>query len=284
MIGAVPPSPPCPPAATPSASLAITVEIGFALPQAGDVLLQFEAAALPEQELIGPELWLTPVDHFARVPADGLIGERIWLRLAGDCHLTWRGTVAVRRVLADLATLPALLPHELPGAAVPYLLDSRYCQAIRLQSMVADEFGHLQGGAKVLAMCDWIAGHLTYEGGRSTADTTAIDTLVDRRGVCRDYAHLLVTMARAAAIPARFVSCFAPSVDPPDFHAVAQVFLADPAVPGGGAWHLVDATGMAEPAHTAIIGVGRDAADVSFLTAFDPCDFGWHTVSVTRQG
>ena len=51
----------------------------------------------------------------------------------------------------------------------------------------------------------------------------------------RDYAHLLVTMARAAAIPARFVSCFAPGVDPPDFHAVAEVFLANPAVPGGGA-------------------------------------------------
>ena len=272
--------PSSPPASQPSATVAITVEIGFALPQAGDVLLQFEAAAIPEQEIVTSELWLTPVEHFARVPAQDAIGERIWLRVAGDCSLTWRGTVALRRVLADLATLDALLPHDLPGEAVPYLLDSRYCQAIRLQSMVADEFGHLAGGAKVLAMRDWIAGHLTYEGGRSTADTTAIDTLVDRRGVCRDYAHLLVTMARAAAIPARFVSCFAPGVEPPDFHAVAEVFLADPAIPGGGAWHMVDATGMADPAQTVKIGVGRDAADVSFLTAFDPCDFGWLKVAV----
>jgi transglutaminase-like putative cysteine protease len=274
---------PSPASDQPSATISITVEIGFALPQPGDVLLQFEAAVIPEQELIASELWLTPVEHFARVPAEALIGERIWLRVAGDCSLTWRGTVALRRVLADLATLDALLPHDLPGEAVPYLLDSRYCQAMRLQSMVADEFGHLAGGAKVLAMRDWIAGHLTYEGGRSTADTTAIDTLVDRRGVCRDYAHLLVTMARAAAIPARFVSCFAPGVDPPDFHAVAEVFLADPTVPGGGAWHMVDATGMADPAVTVKIGVGRDAADVSFLTAFDPCDFGWHKVTVSSM-
>ncbi|MXO73239.1 transglutaminase-like domain-containing protein [Alteraurantiacibacter buctensis] len=264
----------------PTATLSITVELGFALPQAGDVLLQFEAAAIPEQELVSTGLWLTPVEHFARVAAQDTIGDRIWLRVAGDCSLTYRATVAVQRKLADLATLDALLPHDLPGEAVPYLLDSRYCQAMRLQSMVADEFGHLAGGAKVLAMRDWIAGHLTYEGGRSTADTTAIDTLVDRRGVCRDYAHLLVTMARAAAIPARFVSCFAPGVDPPDFHAVAEVFLADPSIPGGGAWHMVDATGMADPAQTVKIGVGRDAADVSFLSAFDPCDFGWHKVTV----
>lgn len=264
----------------PTATLSITVELGFALPQAGDVLLQFEAAAIPEQELVSTGLWLTPVEHFARVAAQDTIGDRIWLRVAGDCSLTYRATVAVRRKLADLVTLDALLPHDLPGEAVPYLLDSRYCQAMRLQSMVADEFGHLAGGAKVLAMRDWIAGHLTYEGGRSTADTTAIDTLVDRRGVCRDYAHLLVTMARAAAIPARFVSCFAPRVDPPDFHAVAEVFLADPSIPGGGAWHMVDATGMADPAQTVKIGVGRDAADVSFLSAFDPCDFGWHKVTV----
>lgn len=282
-----PPLPAPTPTGQPSATLAVSVEIGFALPQAGDVLLQFEAAAIPEQEIVGSELWLTPVEHFARVPAQDAIGERIWLRLVGDCSLTWRGTVALRRELADLATLPALLPHDLPGEVVPYLFDSRYCQAMRLQSMVADEFGHLAGGAKVLAMRDWIAGHLTYQAGRSTADTTAIDSLVDRRGVCRDYAHLLVTMARAAAIPARFVSCFAPRVDPPDFHAVAEVFLADPwadpAIPGGGAWHMVDATGMADPAQTVKIGVGRDAADVSFLTAFAPCDFGWHTVAVDLQ-
>lgn len=263
------------------ATLDIEVDLRFALPQAGDVLLQVEAAAIPEQVLHASSLWLTPVEHFARVPAQDTIGERIWLRLQGECHLTYKAQVEVRRILADIASLPALLPHDLPGEAVPYLLDSRYCQAMRQQSMVADEFGQLAGGAKVLAMRDWIAGHLTYEGGRSTADTTAIDTLVDRRGVCRDYAHLLVTLARAAAIPARFVSCFAPGVDPPDFHAVAEVFLADAAIPGGGAWHMVDATGMADPARTVKIGVGRDAADVSFLSAFDPCDFGSHTVTVT---
>jgi transglutaminase-like putative cysteine protease len=264
--------------------VALVVELGFTMPQQGDVLLQFEAADIPEQQVLSADLWLTPVAHFARVPAQDLIGERIWLRAQGPCSLTYRAEVAVQRVLADVSTLARLAPHELPGEAAQYLLDSRYCLATRMQTLVADEFGHLAGGAKVIAMRDWIANHLTYEAGHSTPDTTAIDSYVKRRGVCRDYAHLLVTLARAATIPARFVSCFSPGVNPPDFHAVAEVFLADPAIPGGGAWHMVDATGMIDPANTVKIGVGRDASDVSFLTAFDPCNFDFQQVQVSASG
>ena len=93
----------------------------------------------------------------------------------------------------------------------------------------------------------------------------------------------MITLARASGLPARYVSAFAPGVDPPDFHALAEVFLADPSVAGGGAWHLVDATGMADPAQTVKIGVGRDAADVSFMTTFGMADFHDKTVTVTAQ-
>ena len=68
---------------------------------------------------------------------------------------------------------------------------------------------------------------------------------------------------------------------PPDFHALAEVFLADPTIAGGGAWYMVDATGMADPASTVKIGVGRDAADVSFMTVFGEADFKDKSVSVT---
>jgi transglutaminase-like putative cysteine protease len=131
-------------------------------------------------------------------------------------------------------------------------------------------------------MRDWIANNFRYEPGSSTTNTTALDSFIERRGICRDYAHVMVTLARASAIPARYVSCYAPGVDPPDFHAVAEVFLADPTVPGGGAWHLVDATGMADAADTVKIGVGRDAADVSFMTVFGQADFGDKSVSATK--
>src|SRR5690606_20831739 len=106
---------------------------------------------------------------------------------------------------------------------------------------------------------------------------------VERRGICRDYAHVLIALARASAIPARYVGAYAPGVDPPDFHALAEVFLADPTIEGGGAWYLVDPTGMADPAHTVKIGVGRDAADVSFMTVFGEAEFGDKAVSVVRH-
>ena len=93
--------------------------------------------------------------------------------------------------------------------------------------------------------------------------------------MCRDYAHVLVSMARAAAIPARYASVYAPEVSPPDFHAVAEVYLA-------GAWHLVDATGMARADEMALIGVGRDAADISFLSSFGMAEMVNLQVEVKR--
>jgi transglutaminase-like putative cysteine protease len=102
-----------------------------------------------------------------------------------------------------------------------------------------------------------------------------MDAYVTREGVCRDFAHVLVALARASTIPARFVSVYAPDVVPQDFHAVAEVFL-------GGAWHLVDATGMAEAADMAKIGVGRDAADVSFLTSYGQASLVALRVEVSR--
>jgi len=126
-------------------------------------------------------------------------------------------------------------------------------------------------------MRNWIASHLAYVPGSSHAGTTAVDTFHGREGICRDYAHLLITLARAADIPARFASVYAPGVNPPDFHAVAEIFL-------GGAWHLVDATGMATPGDMAIIGIGRDSGDVAFLTAFGPLVMNHQNVAVRAVG
>ena len=191
--------------------------------------------------------------------------------------------VDVNRLAPDITALAQLHPHELPGETLDYLLDSRYCPADRMQPFAEDEFGGTAGGARVEAIRDWIARHFSYEPGSSTATTTALDSFIERRGICRDYAHVLITLARASTIPARYVSCYAPGVNPPDFHAVAEVFLADETIEGGGAWYIVDATGMADPSETVKIGVGRDAADVSFLTSFGPANFGNKTVTVTRQ-
>lgn len=258
----------------------ISTRFAFTLDQPTDCLLQFEAADIPEQRIISADTTLSPAIYQARVPAQDAIGERIWVRAEGDFEVEYSARIEVERLLPDLASLRRLDPHDLPGEAVEYLFDSRYCQADRLQSFVSSEFGELEGGARIVAMRDWIHANFSYEPGSSNAMTGALDSFVERRGICRDYAHVMVCFARASAIPARYVSCYAPGVNPPDFHAVAEVFLADNTVAGGGAWHIVDATGMADPAQTAKIGIGRDAADVSFLTTFGQALFKSSNVRV----
>lgn len=261
-------------------TIAIETRFRFRAEEPTDVLLQFEAAAIPEQALSAVVTELSATTNMARVDAHDAIGERIWVQAEGEFSVLHRAQVRLDRVVCDVAQLDQLAPHDLPGEAVEYLLDSRYCPADRFQPFVGEEFGSLRGGTAIMAMHDWIAQHLTYTPGSSGPNTTALDSFMERHGVCRDYAHVLVTFARAAGIPARYVSCYAPRVTPQDFHAVAEVFLADPAIPGGGCWHLLDATGMAWADEIVKIGVGRDAADVSFLTSFGPIEFLDKTVSV----
>jgi transglutaminase-like putative cysteine protease len=237
-----------------------------------DVLLQVEAAVIPEQ-LVDGFINLTQVDHFARIAAHDEIGDRIWLRVHGQLIVDYRATVKIDRMLRDVRHLPMVPPHKLPGETVQYLMPSRYCPSDQFQNFVDADFGSFEGGERVAVMRDWVEKHFSYVPGSSSGDTTALDTFVKRQGVCRDYAHVMVTLVRASGIPARIASVYALGVDPQDFHAVAEVFL-------DGAWHLVDATGMATEGGMAKIGVGRDAADVAFLTAYGAAQMNGQWVDV----
>ena len=257
----------------------ISAHFTFELNGPTDILLQYEAAELPEQSILSTNSQFDTSDYFARVAAQDSIGTRIWMRKDGHCEVDYKARVAIHRITADLSTLDMMEQHKLPGETIQYLFDSRYCPAERFHSFVETEFGELTGGAKIIAMRDWVAENMSYEPGSSNANTTALDSFVERRGICRDYAHVIVTMARACGFPARYVSVYAPDVSPPDFHALAEVFLADPDDSGSGTWHMVDGTFMADPSKTVKIGVGRDAADVSFLTSFGLCNFKEKTVT-----
>jgi transglutaminase-like putative cysteine protease len=174
-----------------------------------------------------------------------------------------------------LDDLPATAARDLPSETVRYLLPSRYCESDRLEHFVRRTFAGLSGGALAVALADWVRGALEYTSAVSDGRTTALSTFADRRGVCRDYAHLLVALARAGEIPARCVAAYAPGVDPPDFHAVAELWL-------DGGWHLVDATGMASCRDIVRVAVGLDATDIAFMTIFGTAYLIKQTVSVRR--
>jgi len=253
--------------------LAIHAQLDYNFAHPTDVLLQLEAAAIPEQSIEAANIAVSENRHFARVPAQDTIGERIWLRVQGRLTVDYQATVSINRLLTDCLSLPAVPPHQLPGETVQYLMASRYCPSDQFQNFVDAEFGGLEGGARVIAMRDWIEKKFAYVPGVSNAGTTALETFVMRQGICRDFAHVMITLTRASGIPARMASVYALGVEPQDFHAVAEVFL-------GGEWHLVDPTGMAQEAAMAKIGIGRDAADVAFLTAYGQAVMNGQSVSV----
>ncbi|WP_343527247.1 transglutaminase family protein [Sphingomonas sp.] len=255
--------------------LSIEVSLDYTMAQPADVLLQIEAADMADQRLEHQSLTIWSDHRVAAVPGEDGIGQRCWVRADHALIARYEAVVVVDRPALMLEPLPATPARALDGSLIPYLLPSRYCQSDRLEGFVRQRFAGLSGGAMATALTDWVATRLTYRSGASQGDTTALDTFASRMGVCRDYAHLLVALARAAEIPARCVSAYAPGVDPPDFHAVAELWL-------DGTWHLVDATGMARADEIVRVGVGRDATDIAFMTVFGDAQLCDQKVSVRR--
>jgi transglutaminase-like putative cysteine protease len=154
----------------------------------------------------------------------------------------------------DIATLPI--------SVFPFLLPSRYCPSDRLSNFALRQFSNLGTGAeRVAGICNWIYESIEYKRGVSEADTVASETLLNRAGVCRDFAHLGISFCRALNIPARLVSCYAVGLQPPDFHAIFEAYL-------GGQWHLFDATRQANLNEVARIATSVDASGASFASIY----------------
>ncbi|UOK70726.1 transglutaminase-like domain-containing protein [Ancylobacter polymorphus] len=225
-------------------------------------LLNIEAAALRNQKILSERLNLTPTVAADRHELDG--GTRL-VRVVvepGTFEVDYAATVDLSMYDADPASLSETPVAELPLEVTPFLNPSRYCQSDRLARFALREFGALPPGhQRVTAICNWIYDHVDYLSGSSTSETSAYDTMVQRAGVCRDFAHLGIAFCRALSIPARFASSYAWQLDPPDFHAVFECYL-------DGAWYLFDPTRKAALQGLVRIGVGRDAADAAFATIF----------------
>ncbi|WP_431802148.1 transglutaminase-like domain-containing protein [Microbacterium sp. bgisy203] len=139
-------------------------------------------------------------------------------------------------------------------------LPSRYVESDVLAPTAAAEFTGIAPGADLLAaVSSWVGTQLTYVPGSSGPTDGAVQTLLGRQGVCRDYAHLTAALLRAEGVPARVAAVYAPGLDPMEFHAVAEAWIE-------GAWRVVDATALAPRQSLVRIATGRDAADTAFLT------------------
>jgi transglutaminase-like putative cysteine protease len=255
--------------------LQIDATLDYVIHAPSDVLLAIEAAPMLDQRLVEDRLTISGAGPLRAVPGDDGVGRRTWMLAEGNFFAHYTATIEVERAGAPLHDLPISSRRDLPAEVIPYIWPSRYCESDRFGQFVSQEFAGLEGGTLVEAMADWIHGHVSYIPGSSNETTTASDIFIGRAGVCRDYAHLMTAFARAAAIPARLVSAYAFDLNPPDFHAVTEVWL-------DGAWHLIDATRLAPPEGFARIAVGRDATDIAFMTIFGPQEMRNQWVQVIR--
>ena len=140
-----------------------------------------------------------------------------------------------------------------------YLRPSRYAECDKFFGFAAGQFdSSLRDGELLNQVTAYVEDRLSYIPGASDPIDGAADTLLAGAGVCRDYAHLVVSLLRALNIPARLVAVYAPGCDPMDFHAVAEAII-------DGQWVVVDATRLAPRQSLVRIATGRDAADTAFL-------------------
>ncbi|SFR39455.1 transglutaminase-like domain-containing protein [Litoreibacter janthinus] len=255
--------------------LTVTASLVYSATQACEALLQIEPTTDAGQRCDNPCLSLMSGGTVRELEGEDAIGIRRWVSVGAQLDCYYTAHFEVNRPAIDLARLQETPRHKLPNSVISYLMPSRYCQSDLFLAFTAGQFGGLTGGPCVLAMNDWVASNFIYDINSSDPGTTATDSFAALRGVCRDYAHVLISLVRAVGIPARFVSAYAPDVKPQDFHAVVEVFLE-------GEWHLIDPTGMAHPTDIVRICVGRDAADASFLTSYGPLNLQEQSVQVQR--
>lgn len=248
--------------------LVFSVELKYDVAPPGcDFIFNIHAAHTACQTVAAENLQLSqPI--LPQIHTDPASGNR-YMRLRalpGPLKLSYTATVDLAHHRADPAQLAEVPVARLPFEVLGYLYPSRYCQSDRLLRFATHEFGQLwQGHSRVQAIRDWVNRRITFTSNTTNSNTSAVDSLIEQVGVCRDFAHLMIALCRAVNIPARFVTGTDygadPALGPPDFHAYVEVYLGD-------RWYIFDPSGTAIPMAFVRFGTGRDAADVAFATIF----------------
>lgn len=188
-----------------------------------------------------------------------------------------RFTLRTQTIVRDAGNWDPVTPgaaespvERLPPDTLQFLLGSRYCETDRLSDTAWTLFQHLPSGwARVQAICEYVHNHITFGYQFSRPTRTAAEAFEERRGVCRDYAHLALTFCRCLNIPARYCTGYVsdiglpPPYPPQDFAAWIEVFL-------DGAWHTFDPRNLSPRKGRILIARGRDAADVPLTLTFGP--------------
>ncbi|MGC1411889.1 MAG: transglutaminase family protein [Acetobacteraceae bacterium] len=234
---------------------------------------------------------LVAADHLVTVPSLPVTGYRDsfgnWIsRIVAPAGLIHLSSYAVVNDTGrpDPVYLDAVqhAVQALPEETLLFLLGSRYCETDRLSEIAWGLFdGTPLGWGRVQAICDFVHSRIEFGYEHARPTKTAWEVYHERTGVCRDFAHLAVTLCRCMNIPARYCTGYlgdigVPAMDAPmDFSAWFEAYL-------GGQWYTFDARFNTPRIGRVLMARGRDAADVALVTTFGPNTLKNFTVSAAE--
>jgi transglutaminase-like putative cysteine protease len=189
----------------------------------------------------------------------------------GDMTLRLDGTIVDSGERDEVAPQAHEVPVEqLPHHLLTFLIGSRYCETDRLSQTAWDLFGGLKPGwSRVQAISDFVHQRLTFGYQHARSTRTALEAFEEQKGVCRDFAHLMIAFCRCLNIPARYVNGYLGDIGVPadpapmDFSAWAEVYLDH-------RWYTFDARHNKPRIGRIVVARGRDATDVPLINTFGP--------------
>jgi transglutaminase-like putative cysteine protease len=252
------------------------IRIGYDLiyqfPQPTPLILTLQVHSSREGDLVSGDHLVTEPAVPTRIYRDGfgnsctrLLAPAGTLRVTADAIISDCGHP--EPAVPDAREVPV---NDLPDDTLVYLLPSRYCESDLLSDFAWQTFGSVPPGwQRVQAVCDWVHRHIEFGYAYARPTKTAWEAFNERKGVCRDYAHLAIALLRALSIPARYCTTYlgdigVPPVDAPmDFAGCLEAYVGD-------AWHSFDPRNNQRRIGRVLIARGRDAADAAISTSYGP--------------
>lgn len=247
-------------------------DLRYLLPQPTPMILTLNVHYSRASDLVRPDLMLTDPAVPIRSYRDGfgnwctrLVAPQGQLRIFAEAVVNDPGTPDVVSPAAEQHPIEAL-----PEETLVFLLGSRYCETDRLSDTAWQLFAQSPPGwQRVQAVCDFVNQHIKFGYEFASPTKTAWEAFTERRGVCRDYAHLAIALCRCMNIPARYCTGYLgdigvpPPHGPMDFAGWFEAYL-------GGRWHTFDPRNNVPRIGRVLIARGRDAADAAITTTFGP--------------
>ena len=247
-------------------------DIAYDLPQPTSMILMLTVHPSRAKDLLSPhEIAFTPVvKQRSYLDSFGNVCTRV-LAPAGRFEMKADFIIRDSGKADEIAPRAAQIDIDrLPDEALLFLIASRYCDTEALSDLAWSLFATTPPGwPRVQAICDYVHERICFGYEHARCDRTASQGHSERKGVCRDFAHLAVSLCRCMNIPARYCTGYLGDIGVPrdpapmDFSAWFEVFL-------GGEWHTFDARHNVPRIGRIVIARGRDAADVAISTSFGP--------------